>query len=519
MRKVLMNQTGAAMLVAMVVLVMLAFIGIAAVTTSLTDSDISHNYQKKTEAFYTAEAGLEYGLKTMQNNVTILDSAQLMNMINASNTLGRGTFTVTMGNDLPVRTLISSGRNTDATSAQAVDVQYKLNPLSVWNNVLFAGVGQSGKAINGNVGFHGSVHIQGNGDRFTDTNGNGIHDPLEPYTDDNGDGVYTAPLTSSDVALDIGGGAGVYNNYNGMPVSLSSRVPALGQVPFGGENVSSLDAEFRVQHGLVTINSNASQIGEPDVSGGSPPVKETMDGVYVNDGFGGSNPTNVYADNGTSEKYDLGGGQLSFPNLNDPYTDGGVTYANYTAYLLAHALVIGSDLILEAGTAMAKITGPNGSSIELDDQGHLNISGIVYVTGNITIQQGKGGSGNNPIIYDGRGTLAARNDISITNNLLSKGAFPTDDVIGLVAGHDMTIAGSGASHLELTGAFFAQHQMNNSKQNELAGAMVSNYFNITNVPHFYQVPSLKDNLPPGMPGAGTVTTYTWKKRFASWREL
>ena len=29
-------------------------------------------------------------------------------------------------------------------------------------------------------------------------------------------------------------------------------------------------------------------IGEADVSGGSPSIKETMDGMYINDGYGGA---------------------------------------------------------------------------------------------------------------------------------------------------------------------------------------------------------------------------------------
>jgi hypothetical protein len=36
----------------------------------------------------------------------------------------------------------------------------------------------------------------------------------------------------------------------------------------------------------------------------------------------------------------------------------------------------------------------------------------------------------------------------------------------------------------------------------------------TNVPNIYQVPSLKDNLPPAMPGAEPIVTI----RIMSWRD-
>ena len=67
--------------------------------------------------------------------------------------------------------------------------------------------------------------------------------------------------------------------------------------------------------------------------------------------------------------------------------------------------------------------------------------------------------------------------------------------------------------------FFAQDQITNKKQNQLAGAMVSSYFQIDNVPDLFHVPSLVDNLPPGMPGGETVNVYTYEVVRGTWREL
>ena len=79
------------------------------------------------------------------------------------------------------------------------------------------------------------------------------------------------------------------------------------------------------------------------------------------------------------------------------------------------------------------------------------------------------------------------------------------------------MATSGDSQLTMAGAFYAQEQVVSQKQNELAGTFVSSYYSMQNVPHMYQVPTLTDNLPPGMPGATPLWIVT--TRVISWREI
>jgi Tfp pilus assembly protein PilX len=55
----LKSQKGAALLVALGIMVMLTLIGIAAVTTSSLDITISGSDKRSTQALYLAEAGLE----------------------------------------------------------------------------------------------------------------------------------------------------------------------------------------------------------------------------------------------------------------------------------------------------------------------------------------------------------------------------------------------------------------------------------------------------------------------------
>lgn len=486
----LRNNDGTALLVALMVMLMLTLIFVAVITTSVTDIDIAKNQKERTSAFYTAEAGLELALRVLKDNIDQLNNDTLKSLINATPSLGEGSFNVDVAGTSPYKTITSDGLCRDGHAVVEVMVRRRRNPLCIWDNIVFAGTGQAGKIVNGNVSIHGSVHLLG---------------------DD---------LTDEPIAFDLSGNAHQFNNYSGMNAALASRVPPLDTITFNGEVVQSLDAELRVKNGEVDVSGFAS-IGFPDVVEGSPQVKETLDGCYVTDGYGGNKgESGVYSDNGTTEGYDLGD-ELSLPDLSDSYTDpnSGITYPTYMNYLQSNALVIGGDLTLKPGQELPAISNGFGS-IYMDASGNLQIDGIVYVTGNVNIESGSGGMKSTPVIFDGRGTLVSEQDISVSTHVLSQGTFPTDDVLGFIAADDVEIGtGSGDSHLDIMGAFFAQDQISNAKQNQLAGAMVSNYFDIKNVPDLFHIPSIVENLPPGMPGGGVVYTYIYRIVKGTWREL
>ena len=241
-----------------------------------------------------------------------------------------------------------------------------------------------------------------------------------------------------------------------------------------------------------------------------------MDACYVSDGYTGNQGTNnVYSDNGTSHTYDLGD-FVNFPDLMSPVTIGGVNYPSQMNYLANSGLVINGTLNLTVGTPYS-LTDGWGDSISVDASGNMSISGIVYVNGDINLNRGSAG-GNGTFTYSGRGTLAATGDVSVHTNLLPQNTFPTTSVLGMIARHKMYLAtGSGDSQLQMMGAFYAQEQAVSQKQNEICGTFVSSYFSMQNVPHMYQVPTLPDNLPPGMPGATPI--WIVKTKVNSWREI
>ena len=540
------NERGIAMIVALAFLIMIALLGSAVIRTSSTDMEISKSLTDRTHAFYVAEGGLNVALATMRDNSSIVHKDSLLPMINDETAIGGGYFAVSMTNTYPIRTVTSVGSDQEGRASVAVDVRHRRSAINPWNNAIFAGVGQTGKGIAGNVDIHGSVHILGEGEDFTDANGNGqwdnrdtytdlngngtwqageplvidhdadgSWDPAEPYVDDNGNGAYDETLTATDLSFEATGTAAVENNYNGLPSQLSSRIPPLGTIDFNGEVVNTLDAELRVKHGRVNLSGTA-HIGQSDAPGGSPANKETMDGVYVNDGYGGTAGTaNVSSDNGTAEGYDLPDGVISFPSLNDS----SMGYSDHRAYLNSNALIISGNLDLTPGVAYTSPYSPYGS-LSIDASGNMTISGIVMVTGDVNLVAGSGSRKNDPIIYDGRGTLVSQGNMIVNTSVLSKATYPTDDVLGFLSYKKMELGtGSGASQLTMMAAVFAQNEIINEKQNHIAGAMVSSFFSMRNVPSIWQVPALVDNLPPGMPGGNTIKTYVWKEMPSTWREI
>ncbi|MCL5104043.1 MAG: hypothetical protein M1133_08010 [Armatimonadetes bacterium] len=431
---------------------------------------------------------------------------------------------------------VSEGGVTMSRAIKAV-LNVRKENVNVWSNAIFGGVGQAGKSINGNVKIRGSVHLLGDGESYTDldsdghwdareplidtngngkwdlgesyadTDGDGHWDDVEPFQDVNGNGTRDPALTVTDLAEEISGNANMGNNYGDMAADLRSRVPDPPTTTFGGETVESLSAKLRVKHGKVNISGSAT-VGNPNQPGDGLSIKETMDGAYVSDGFGGTAGSgSVYADNGYSNGYDLGDGVVTMPLLTyGEYK----SYDNYLDYLKASATVYSGNLTVRKGTAFS-ISGPNGT-LAIDVAGNMTVSGIVYVTGSVTF-----GDAKTRLIYSGSGTVVTPQTAYVHCDLLPNTKFATGDTLGLIAGDKIELAtGGGDAQLTMAIAMYAQHKIISNKQSQIAGTMVTSYFSMANVPSLYQVPELANHLPPGMPGAdpiyiATISTESWEE--------
>ncbi len=407
------------------------------------------------------------------------------------------------------------------------------NDVNIWTNAIFAGNGQTGNVINGNVSIHGSVHILGNN---------------------------LLPGNPAITALDLSGTALIHNNYVGVPGILQQRVPPLPTTFFDGETVETLNAKLRVKRGLVGLSGN-SEVGEPHLRGNG--WKETMDGTYVNDGWTGNQtipnggrgiPKNVYSDNGWDEVYDLGN-RVNFPLFTDdwrepdgskimnPVTGTWYTFEEYfSQVLLADPInptdgVFSGNLVLNAkgnkifwdATTGTYMNGSLPPSLPPSDHDYiwfdpttnvLRINGQIRINGNLTFT---GGGGDRTIHYSGRAAILVYGDINIDSDLITCNngnpsnfinSFPVNNIIGLMSLNNMYIGNT--SQCDIMGAFYAQNMVKVSKQTDIMGTIVGNYFDMgSQVPNIYQVPALARNLPYGMIGFYPIMSL----QQVGWREL
>lgn len=542
------SNKGAALLTGLIVMIVVSMLGIAYLALTSTNLIRANRDERRAAAFYLAEAGMEYVISQIvddaeTNGGTIVSQtydSEIVTLLDSLRSGATGSVTVTADSG-PTATIVSDATYRGIT--ERIQARVKIKSVGIWNNAIFAGIGQSGRGINGNVDIRGSVHILGYGDPFSDSNGNGVWDPAEPfddangngtfepdlgetftdtdengvwtpaepYQDDNLNGVYDPPLTATDLATEVLGDANIGNNYDGIPSTLQDKIPTLVPQQFNGETVQTLNAEVRVKHGRVDI-SGSGHAGDPDVPGNA--LKETLDGCYVTDGYGGNKGAeSVYSDNGTGQRYDLGD-RLSFPGLLSEYTDPdtGLTYTTYENYLVANSFLVSVPKIDNTVSSFAYTDGTNSISWD-QDTSTLTIAGIVRISGNLDL------SANDATVnYSGKGTLFTQGSIYVHGHVMPVTMFPTTDSIGCIARQNIDFAtGAGESHLRATGAWYAQGTITSAKQSEFAGTYVANYFDMGNqVPGIFQVPTLAQNLPPGMPG-GNITIYT--AQILSWRHL
>jgi hypothetical protein len=422
----------------------------------------------------------------------------------------------------------------DGATNRRVEVIYEGSNVNVWENAIFAGSGQAGGLINGNVSIHGSVHLLG-------------------------DSLVVGALALA--AIDLSGTSLIHNNYVGIPANLEVRVPPIPQTVFEGETVSTLEAKLRAKAGLVGMSGN-SEIGEPNILGNT--YKETMDGLYVTSGWIGNSviddgdrgdPTSAFSDNGWDETYDLGD-KVPFPVLaddwrnatngakvQDPTTGTWYTHEDYFNQVLVADPdnpgdgAYNGDITINArgshyywnattgeelsGSLPATAPNPTDDYILFNESTDvLEINGQIRINGNLSFT----GKGNQKTInYTGRAAFLVYGDVAIDTSLIScnngdpndiADSFPVNNIIGIMASEDMVVGST--SQLDIMGAFYAQNKIQSSKQTNVMGTFVSNYFDMgTNVPNIYQVPALADNLPLGMIGNYPILAISQ----VAWREL
>lgn len=565
--KILTSEKGAALIVSLIVLVVLTVFATLAITINIVEVKVSDNHKEANKALYGADSGIQHALaqlKTTTINWTTSSDNFTPQLAGATTSnpwvsfLSSGNYVVKIKDDedeaVPSNPSVDTNRRIYIRSEsntlfgakkiiEALVEGYTSEDVSVWNNAIFSGSGEAGKMIKGKVIISGSVHLLG----------------------ENSSGVQTVGYADTAVDLEIlelGGKARIANNYDGLVAGLLDKIPDLTN------SQQSLNGVMRVKHGKVSLEGD-SQIGSPETS---TPYKDTMDGVYITDGYSNPNDVNqVFADK-TGVYNDTippsVQSQIKMPSLSNEISPG-VTYENWLSTNSLHIpsldidFTTGAATTLSSNKAVIESTYP-GTTVtantstgdftitRTDNNGNqhslswtnssktMRVKGVVTVDGNLDLGDGRQTGGDityitDPTSINGTTTLGSTifansnmtggtGNIRVHNSVLPNGskgfATPAGETLGFVAKDKIEIALKDSDKdLTAAAAFFAENKIISAKKNDIAGTFVSNYIDMgQNSPTIFQVPALANNLPPGLPGS-TKTVIPKPPKIISWREV
>jgi hypothetical protein len=490
------DDSGAALLVTVLILLVVSVLGAAVVNQGSVDYRLSSNYRSSMVALNLADSGLNAAAADLRadydadpsdnwlvdwlntgtappsvptpfpdvsgttvNGYTLTQASPSPNPypgtaydLGGPAALGSGTYgrtiwlppTITMNNGTPVVNIRVRSTGVDgnvATPANAtIDgvVTIDLTDSSPYSTGAFLGAGEGGDLIRGGpVRIAGAVVAIGNPPRRR------------------------GPLSwlFSGTRLNLTNGSSIVNNYSGIDGAsalgaLSSKLPALGSFDLNGETVDNLGASLHLKDVTTVISRWGGQLGEPDASGDA--YKETLDGVYTDDRiipYTG----NLYADSVSGS--DLAD-DLVFPSLTAPYTDpnSGADYPSFADFLDSNSYqpVTGGDVAISSATPSFAWTDPAGDgSVAWDATTEtLTIDGIVKINGSVSFGDPRipGGDQLTAINYEGTGVLWATDDVTITKDIFPTGKFledgpdpdsAVDGNLGIISSDEIIIDGSG----------------------------------------------------------------------------
>jgi len=502
---ILKDKKGMALGISLFFLTLLSLLGVAGITTSITDIKIASNNLSNIKALYIAEAGIARAeaelINDLNNDQDMANSNFVTSLGTISITPGSGAF-YTVFNNIPfaggfytiafkncgtppgydAKTILvgCTGKGPNSSTLKLRRYLCAEN-VSVWNNAIFA-EGGGNPPVSGNIIVAGSIHLLGTG------------------------------LAPMDTAFDNQTGDS-RNSSTGMHATLTGAI--------NGGTTADLKAKFRVKNGRIDMTLGSAIIGSSvnPFQGIYVAKGNDTDGNGVNDNIpGGDNSgagQNIFAEKGagSAEAYDLGNTCTGLPPIDVMYmSDNAIDLTSTTENegLVSGALVLDGNTLPPPGHIYdinRSGTSTSGNSCSIIFNGSTNVltvTGIVKVksltiSDNITYTTPSGG-----------GTIYVTGPTLIDGNVLpaASASYPSTNVLGVVSAGNITL-GSSASQILLTGAYFCSGTISSSKQMELAGTLVCRNFNITQqTPKIWQVPSMATNLPPGMPDSIPVWAFT-----------
>ena len=542
------GQRGTALVLSLFLITVLTVLGTMVLNTAIVEIKMAQNQKISSQVFYAAEAGLERGLLMLIKDFETEGGSAWGNAnyagwaetVTESAVSGSTTFDpdvrsldmyltspdsnlkqLTLGgghgvNNLTFDLYIYKIGSTEAFvmshaygngGTAAIEYHLAVEDLSPYNNAIFTGAGVSGH-FQGSVNLAGSIYSRG--------------------------------------TLDVGANVKVTNNYTTGHHPLAPGDDLYDMLPA----VTDLDTKVRVKGGDLNIDSMSAQIGYAGSD-------NHIEGIYVD---GATNIDAVgthYYDEHTNEVPDVPLPSI-YDGLREIFDDNSLNLdtciaAKSGANDAAIATSIYADWV--SGTGCASSLSSSGMVINTSDFGglieqgdvlnyddgagngfffdgdNITIKGNVVMLGDLDIGQSNGNDNITYEVYgdnsggfaqaDG-GTLYCSGDLGIRGNFSPdpnkgylKGVTGVDDInsLGVVTPGDITFTGkNGNIH---AGFYYADGQINFNKQSKFAGTVIGGLVNFSQVPDVYQVPNLKNYLPPGVPGGQNIVKLTSRE----WRRV
>jgi hypothetical protein len=544
------DERGTALVLSLFLITVLTVLGTMVLNTAIVEIKMAQNQKISSQVFYAAEAGLERGLLML---ITDFDSeggsawgnanyASWAETVTEAAVTGSKTFDpairsldmYTSSPDSALKQLTLGGGHTvnginfdlylyRVSSEEvyvmshaygnggmaAIEYHLAMEDLSPYNNAIFTGAGISGH-FNGSVNVAGSIYSRGN--------------------------------------LDLGAGVEITNNYQTGHGALVSGVDNFYDLL---NQVTDMDTKIRVKGGDLDIASNSTHVGYAG-SGNS------VAGIYVD---GATNIDVVgthYYDEHTNAVPDVPLPSV-YDGLREVFEDASLDldsciatksgadkaaiatsiYADWidgtgcASSLSSSGMVIDPSTFSTPGTIDPTTAAFN--KVDLAGNGliwdgtTLTVKGNVAILGDLAI-----GSDKDQIIeYEAYGdssggfsqadgaTLYCSGNVTVTASFRPdlaqgylKGITGVDDInsLGVVTPHDISF--TGKNNNEIAGFFYAEGQVNFNKQVQFAGTVIGGLVNYSQVPDIYQVPNLKNYLPPGVPGGQNIIMLTnreWRR--------
>ncbi|MCI0405789.1 MAG: DUF4900 domain-containing protein [candidate division Zixibacteria bacterium] len=435
--KTLKNQNGIALIVALGLLLMVSLIGLAAVLTSDTETDISVNKKNDAKAFYTAEGGLEVAQGDIREAVNAIDTiviprdTALTFLSDPMRLLTKyiPNFTNRFPQDSFKAAAYMGGR-------ESYKLKYSIAPYDT------------------TVTSRGFVFTY----RYTITSQGRYSDPVLGFNEKNNiiAGTFSVNLNRASFAqyalfrhlmTDTAGNQLYFRNnekFNG-PVHTNGKPGFAASPIFNGPftsawasygtsaQINNADPQFNggSQWGMGAIglptNANSQQraaFGGDPTDGSSPNNSDIRNGLNL--GGGGAIPNGVYVANDGS--FNMTGGIYVQGGLGSLQLSVGADSSQIYRFNQGGTI---TDIVVDYGSNQTTV---NGVTYNGTPNGALFVSGDVSALG--------GTSRTNPSIAAGTQlTLAVTGNVRITNDIIYQGAIFKDadgNVVGDPTGADVT---------------------------------------------------------------------------------